>query len=119
MFMGTPHLGTDTIHLALFAERLIHVFVPSKIMDTNSQFLDALKEGSDMLQEVTDNFVPLMKRFRIYFFWEQDKTNFGTKWEYVRLKRPLLTDVFVNLWLARLFQRHQRLQFWITPIVPV
>ncbi len=29
-------------------------------------------------------FVPLMKRFRIYFFWEQEKTHLGSGYDYVR-----------------------------------
>lgn len=81
--MATPHLGTDKANLAAFAQRLVQVFIPSKIVDTSSQMLDALKEGSEMLQEVTDNFVPLMNRFCIYFFWEQEKTDLGVKWDYV------------------------------------
>ncbi|KAJ3579479.1 hypothetical protein NPX13_g1089 [Xylaria arbuscula] len=45
--------------------------------------LDALREGSEVLQEITDNFVPLMKDIRIYFFWEQEKTNLGYKLDYI------------------------------------
>lgn len=62
---------------------MVQVFVPSKLVDTDSALLDALQAGSEVLQEVTDNFTPLMKRFRIYFFWEQEKTNLGVTWDYV------------------------------------
>jgi hypothetical protein len=62
---------------------MVQVFVPSKLVDTDSGLLDALRAGSEVLQEVTDNFTPLMKRFRIYFFWEQEKTNLGVTWDYV------------------------------------
>jgi hypothetical protein len=61
----------------------VHVLLPSKLVDTESQLLRALKEGSEVLQEVTDNFVPLMKDLRVYYFWEQEKTDLGYKLDYV------------------------------------
>lgn len=37
-----------------------------------------LPEGSEVLQNITDVFVPLMKDFRIFFICgEQEKTNMG------------------------------------------
>ncbi|RYP22685.1 hypothetical protein DL765_001535 [Monosporascus sp. GIB2] len=42
-----------------------------------SQFLLSLLEGSEALQEITDQFAPLMKTFFIYNSWEQIATNFG------------------------------------------
>ena len=63
---------------------MIDALVPSKVCDTDGQLLDALKEGSEVLQNITDMFVPLMKNFRIYFFWEQEKTDLGYARDYVR-----------------------------------
>ena len=75
---------------------MVQVFVPSKLVDTDSALLDALQAGSEVLQEITDNFTPLMKRFRIYFFWEQEKTNLGMTWDYVRAFPliPVITPLF-------------------------
>lgn len=64
-------------------QRIIDVILPSKLLDTQAQLLDALKEGSELLQEITDNFAPLMKDIRVYFFWEQEKTDLGYKLDYV------------------------------------
>ncbi|KAI0466974.1 ribonuclease-like protein p/mrp subunit [Xylaria cf. heliscus] len=83
LFFGTPHQGSGTANLATFAQRIVDVLVPSKLVDTQAQLLDALKEGSEVLQEITDNFAPLMKDLRIYFFWEQEKTDLGYKLDYV------------------------------------
>ncbi|KAI1751951.1 ribonuclease-like protein p/mrp subunit [Xylaria castorea] len=83
LFFGTPHQGSGTANLATFAQRIIDVLLPSKLVDTQAQLLDALKEGSEVLQEITDNFAPLMKDLRIYFFWEQEKTDLGYKLDYV------------------------------------
>lgn len=63
---------------------MISALTPSKILDSQGQLLDALSEGSEILQNITDMFVPLMKNFRIYFFWEQQKTDLGTTLAYVR-----------------------------------
>ena len=62
---------------------MIDALVLSKIWDTEGQLLDALKEGSETLQNITDIFVPLMKNLRIYFLWEQEKTDIGYKKDYV------------------------------------
>ena len=83
LFLGTPHMGSDKAKLASTGRRMIDAMVPSKVFDTDGQLLEALKEGSETLQNVTDMFAPLMKNFRIYFFWEQEKTDFGTTMKYV------------------------------------
>lgn len=62
---------------------MISALTPSKVVDSQGQLVDALAEGSEILQNITDMFVPLMKNFRIYFFWEQQKTDLGTTLAYV------------------------------------
>ena len=84
LFLGAPHNGSNKAHLASTSRRMISALVPSKILDTEGQLLDALREGSEVLQNITDMFVPLMKNFRIYFFWEQEKTDLGATEDYVR-----------------------------------
>ncbi|KAI1182505.1 ribonuclease-like protein p/mrp subunit [Nemania serpens] len=83
LFFGTPHQGSGQANLAMSVQRIIDVILPSKLLDTQAQLLDALKEGSELLQEITDNFAPLMKDIRVYFFWEQEKTDLGYKLDYV------------------------------------
>ena len=84
LFFGTPHNGSTKANLASTSRRIIDALVPSKIWDSEGQLLDALREGSETLQNITDMFVPLMKNFRVYFFWEQEKTDFGAVKDYVR-----------------------------------
>ena len=62
---------------------MIDALVPSKVWDTSGQLLDALQQGSETLQNITDMFTPLMKNFRVHFFWEQEKTDFGVSQDYV------------------------------------
>ncbi len=83
LFLGTPHNGSSKANLASIGRRVIDALVPSKVWDTEGQLLDALREGSETLQNITDMFAPLMKNFCIYFFWEQEKTDFGVTKDYV------------------------------------
>ena len=62
---------------------MVDALVPSKVFDTDGPLLDALAEGSEVLQLVADAFAPLMKHFRVYFFWEQEKTDLGYTRDYV------------------------------------
>ena len=94
--------------MASFGQRLLSAAVPKKMWDTDSELLQALREGSETLQNITDQFVPLMKRFHICFFWEQEKTDLPHTRDYVssflhlRLEE-ILSDV------ARLSTNPQRL----------
>ena len=90
MFFGTPHNGSSKAQLASTGRRMIDALVPSKIWDTEGQLLEALKEGSETLQNITDMFVPLMKNFRIYFLWEQEKTDLGYRKDYVSGSTPFV-----------------------------
>lgn len=72
--MGTPHNGIDKDSLLL----------PRKGDGAGpSQFMISLLKGSEMLQEVTDQFAPLMKQFSIYCFWEELATHAGNAQAYV------------------------------------
>ncbi|KAI0805386.1 hypothetical protein GGR55DRAFT_690707 [Xylaria sp. FL0064] len=68
LFMATPHHGfrKDAI---LYASR-------SRYSEP-SNFMLSLLEGSEALQEITDQFAPIMKHFFIYNFWEQLRTTVG------------------------------------------
>lgn len=85
LFLGTPHNGSSKAALAGTGRRILDAVIPSKVWDSNGQLLDALKEGSETLQNITDQFAPLMKNFHVYFFWEQEKTDLGGSYSYVRM----------------------------------
>ncbi|MCJ1244073.1 hypothetical protein MMC30_001270 [Trapelia coarctata] len=48
-----------------------------------SNLLNALEEESETLQNITDQFAPLIPNFRIFFFWEQEKTDLHYTKEYI------------------------------------
>jgi hypothetical protein len=71
VFLGTPHNGIRKESLLLRHQH------PQLDRPGPSQFMLNLLRGSEMLQEITDQFAPLMKRFAIYNLWEQRKTKVG------------------------------------------
>ncbi|CAF9907769.1 MAG: hypothetical protein ALECFALPRED_003875 [Alectoria fallacina] len=92
LFLGTTHDGGNKAKLAPTSRCMIGALVPSKIVDTERQLLNAMQEGSDVLQNITDMFVPLMKDFHIFFFWEQEQTSMGVTQDYVRRCSSLKRD---------------------------
>ncbi|CEJ81167.1 hypothetical protein VHEMI01311 [[Torrubiella] hemipterigena] len=95
IFLGTPHQGSDKANLLKYGQRLVAICVPSLVTDTTPKLLEALQEGSETLQEITDGFAPIMQRFRIFFFWEQLKTHMGVTYDYVvshESAAPILPD---------------------------
>ncbi len=81
---------------------MLSALAPKKVWDTDNQLLNALEEGSETLQNITDQFAPLMKQFRVYFFWEQEKTDLGWTRDYVSIflfRMPFLREsVGVRVW---------------------
>jgi hypothetical protein len=91
--------------------------MPNKLVDTSPQLVDALATGSEVLQEITDNFTPLMKRFCLYFFWEQNKTDLVTTYDYVRCDGLHTGIALASLltWRARLWTKALPPLFSTTP----
>jgi hypothetical protein len=73
LFLGTPHNGINKS--TLLSQSLQN---PGP-----SQFTLGLLEGSEMLNEINDQFAPLMKQFSIYNFWEELETDYGTHKSFV------------------------------------
>jgi hypothetical protein len=77
IFLGTPHNGVQKDSLLLQHQRLlIEGLGPS-------QFMLNLLKGSEMLQEITDQFAPLINRLAIYNLWEEKKSRTGDLSTYV------------------------------------
>jgi len=74
LFMATPHdgLSKDVILLSNHG-----------VQKGPSQFMISLLKGSEMVNEVTDQFSSLMKDFKIYNFWEQLPTRTENKSVYI------------------------------------
>jgi hypothetical protein len=94
LFLGTPHNGSSKAKLAMIGQRMLDALVPSKIWATDDQLLKTLEEGSETLQNITDQFAPLMRYFCIYFFWEQEKTDMKVKKDYVCILTATLDKLY-------------------------
>lgn len=75
LFFGTPHHGSSKARLLSSLQKLASFTLPKATIQIESQLVDALETDSETLQNITDQFAPLMSKFRIVFFWEQEKTN--------------------------------------------
>lgn len=60
-----------------------------------SGLVNALKEESETLRDITDQFAPLMSRFRIYFFWEQERVDLKYTKDYV-VEEPSAAPILDN-----------------------
>ena len=65
IFLGTPHAGISKSSL---------LFGSGSQSGGLSQFMISLLKESGMLQDITDQFAPLMKRFCLFYFWEETRT---------------------------------------------
>jgi hypothetical protein len=74
LFMGTPHKGFDNDFLSTRRPFLV---------ETSKQCLEDLSHGSALLREITEQFAPLVKKYRIHNFWEQEMTSFAGKHTFV------------------------------------
>ena len=73
LFLGTPHNGLDSAALQYFLQ----------IKNDSGKIGKILQNQHEILQDVTDQFAPLIKQFHIFFFWEQVKTSFNHQSTYI------------------------------------
>ncbi|KAJ5583499.1 hypothetical protein N7535_002119 [Penicillium sp. DV-2018c] len=83
IFFGTPHHGSNKASLLGSLQKMASFSIPKAVIEFESGLVNALEKESEVLQNITDQFAPLMPNFRIFFFWEQEKTDFKYKRDYV------------------------------------
>ena len=74
---------------------MVSITIPKKALQTDSSLLRALEEDSEVLQNITDQFAPLQYRFRLFFFWEQERTDLRYTKDYIvdeTSAAPILDD---------------------------
>ena len=83
LFFGTPHSGSRKAHLLDNLQKMASLAVPKRVFETDSSLVRALEEDSEVLQNITDQFAPLMPRFHVFFFWEQERTDLKYTKDYI------------------------------------
>lgn len=75
LFFGTPHQGSSKANILSSLQKIVSIATPKAAIDLESGLVNALEKESEVLQNITDQFTPLMSNFRVFFFWEQEKTD--------------------------------------------
>ena len=75
LFMGTPHTGSNLAKWGSTLEWICGALMPSKVLDSQPQLVDALKKDNETLQVIDREFIQLTSRLHIYFFHEGKPTN--------------------------------------------
>jgi hypothetical protein len=57
--------------------------IPKTVVEFETGLVNTLERESETLQNITDQFAPLMPNFRVFFFWEQEKTDLKYKRDYI------------------------------------
>ncbi|KKZ64975.1 hypothetical protein EMCG_09120 [[Emmonsia] crescens] len=83
LFFGTPHNGSSHSSALNSAQKLASLVVPKKAVLFETSLVNALKEGSETLQSINDEFLPLTPRFRLFFLWEQLRTDLKYTKDYI------------------------------------
>ncbi|XHG00877.1 hypothetical protein AWENTII_004291 [Aspergillus wentii] len=83
LFFGTPHHGSSKARLLRSLQKLVSISTPKRAIDVESGLVKALEQESEILQNITDQFTPLMSNFHIAFFWEQEKTDLKYTRDYI------------------------------------
>jgi hypothetical protein len=91
LFFGTPHDRTKkSSWLAL--EKLSNPSWQSKVL-SGDRLLRPTGEDDIFFQSVTAEFTPIMKQFHMFFFWEELRTAFGDRYEYIVDPSSAVIDV--------------------------
>lgn len=75
-------------------------------METN--LVKALELESETLQNITDQFAPLMADFRIFFFWEQERTDLKARKDYI-VEETSAAPILDNTERCGIAADHQRM----------
>ena len=75
LFLGTPHRGSNIAEWGSRLEWICGAILPSSVVDTQPQLVNALKANSETLQNIDRQFIQLASRFCIFFFHEGKPTN--------------------------------------------
>lgn len=83
LFLGTPHKGSDVAQWGSRLEWICGAILPSRLVDTQPQLIDALKTNNETLQNIDRQFSHLISRLHIYFFHEGKPTNLKGTLQYI------------------------------------
>ena len=101
LFFGTPHNGTEKRVWLLHGDSKRDQARPGQ----ESQLLAAIGRDSETLQAINDQFIQLMNQFRIFFFWEERETDFGS-WKGFVVEESSAAPIIGNTERAGIYENH-------------
>ena len=106
--MGTPHNGMEQAACQFLAEGgNFKIGMPSKLPNV-------LTKNSETLQNITDQFAPLVKQYHIYFFWEGFETEMRSTKAYL-VPEDSAAPNWDNTERSRIHARHLEMCQFSTP----
>ena len=82
LFFGTPHKGSPKAQVFSKIQRFVARSIPDKTLGMRSQLVDALHNTS-LLQEISNEFEPLMSRILTFNCWEMEKSDLVYTRDYI------------------------------------
>jgi hypothetical protein len=80
IFLGTPHLGSDTAKWGHLLQGLADAILPKKVMESEPHLVRTLKANNEILQNINLHFLDIYQRFEIEMVHEAVKTDLlGTR----------------------------------------
>lgn len=112
VFMGTPHMGSDLAKWGSLIESVARAVTFRTLVDSNPALVGALGKNSEILQNVTEEFVPISGDLELFFFWEelpmrlpgnvkQDIVSNGCSVESQRMKLMIYINIDCGLRICR------------------
>lgn len=77
LFFGTPHLGSPKATWIRHASLVLSILKPLRLPTFKTKLTAILEPDSEVLQNLSDDFLPLMSALHMSFFWEEKPTKFG------------------------------------------
>ncbi|KAJ5801476.1 uncharacterized protein N7518_003544 [Penicillium psychrosexuale] len=114
LFFGTPHQGSSKANILSSLQKIISIATPRAAIDLESGLVNALEKESEVLQNITDQFTPLMSNFRVFFFWEQEKTDLKYKRDYI-VTEASAAPIIDNTERCGIAADHQRMAKFDSP----
>jgi hypothetical protein len=74
LFFGTPHLGSSKAQLLGHLQRMVSTSIPKLMFRTETSLVKALEAGSEILQDINEQFLALTPGLNIVYLWEQERT---------------------------------------------
>ncbi|KAJ5371991.1 Cytochrome P450 [Penicillium concentricum] len=83
LFFGTPHNGSSKARQLGTIHKLASFIVPKRVARFETSLVTGIEDDSETIQNLAEDFSPLMSRYHIMFLWEQLRTDMKYTTDYI------------------------------------